>query len=98
MGANPIVLAGPPWSPTPTSACGVKALDEVAPLHVAAWIERQTRHYSAPTVKQQLAAIRHIFDWLVLGQIVPVNPASSDLIRALNGERRSGLTSTGYRG
>jgi len=56
---------------------GVKALDEVRPLHVAAWIERQTRRYSAPTVKQQLAAIRHLFDWLVTGQIVPVNSASS---------------------
>lgn len=56
---------------------GVKALDEVRPLHVAAWIERQTRRYSAPTVKQQLAAIRDLFDWLVTGQIVPVNPASS---------------------
>lgn len=56
---------------------GVKALDEVRPLHVAAWIERQTRRYSAPTVKQQLAAIRHLFDWLVTGQVVPVNPASS---------------------
>jgi integrase/recombinase XerC len=56
---------------------GVKALDEVRPLHVAAWIERQTRRYSAPTVKQQLAAVRHLFDWLVTGQIVPVNPASS---------------------
>jgi site-specific recombinase XerD len=56
---------------------GVKALDEVRPLHVAAWIERQTRRYSAPTVKQQLAAVRHLFDWLVTGQVVPVNPASS---------------------
>ena len=56
---------------------GVKALDEVRPLHVAAWIERQTRRYSAPTVKQQLAAIRHLFDWLVTGQVAPVNPASS---------------------
>ena len=56
---------------------GVSALDEVAPLHVAAWIERQTGRYSALTVKQQLAAIRHLFDWLVVGQVVPVNPASS---------------------
>jgi integrase/recombinase XerC len=32
---------------------------------------------SEPTVKQQLAAIRHLFDWLVVGQIVPVNPAAA---------------------
>jgi site-specific recombinase XerC len=25
-------------------------------------------------VKQRLAAIRHLFDWLVTGQVVPVNP------------------------
>ncbi|HTV31651.1 MAG TPA: tyrosine-type recombinase/integrase, partial [Methylocella sp.] len=31
----------------------------------------------APTVKQRLAAIRHLFDWLVTGQVMPVNPASS---------------------
>ena len=28
-------------------------------------------------MKQRLAAIRHLFDWLVVGQIVPANPASS---------------------
>ncbi len=49
----------------------------VQPLHVAAWIEGRTRERSAPTVKQQLAAIRHLFDWLVMGQVVPLNPAAS---------------------
>jgi len=28
-------------------------------------------------VKQQLAAIRHLFDWLVMGQVMPLNPAAS---------------------
>jgi site-specific recombinase XerC len=32
---------------------------------------------AAPSVKQRLAAIRHLFDWLVTGQVVPVNPAGS---------------------
>jgi integrase/recombinase XerD len=32
---------------------------------------------AAPTVKQHLAAIRMLFDFLVTGQIVPMNPASS---------------------
>lgn len=31
----------------------------------------------APSVKQHLAAIRMLFDWLVVGQIVPHNPAAS---------------------
>ena len=55
----------------------VASIAAVQPLHVAAWIEEQTRAQSAPTVKQQLAAIRHLFDWLVMGQVVPLNPAAS---------------------
>jgi hypothetical protein len=49
----------------------------VAPPHVATWIEAQTREIAAPTVKQRLAAIRHPFDWPMVGQVVPVNPAAS---------------------
>jgi site-specific recombinase XerD len=56
---------------------GVPSITAVQPLHVATWIELQTRALSAPTVKLHLAAIRHLFDWLVTGQVVPVNPASS---------------------
>ena len=56
---------------------GVPSLAAVRPLHVAAWIERQTREHSAPTAKQRLAALRHLFDWLVVGQVVPANPAAS---------------------
>jgi site-specific recombinase XerD len=56
---------------------GVTSLPDVQPLHVASWIELQGREVSAPSVKQQLAAIRHLFDWLVTGQIVPANPAAS---------------------
>jgi site-specific recombinase XerD len=56
---------------------GVPSISAVQPLHVVTWIEIQTQVCSAPSVKQQLAAIRHLFDWLVTGQIVPVNPAAS---------------------
>ncbi len=56
---------------------GISSLCEVAPLHVATWIENQTHKLSAPSVKQHLAVIRHLFDWLVIGQIVPINPAAS---------------------
>ena len=31
--------------------------------------------HSKPTVKQHLAAIRMLFDWLVTGQVMPMNPA-----------------------
>jgi hypothetical protein len=40
-------------------------------------IEAGTRELAAPSVKQRLAAIRYLFDWLVTGQVVPVNPAGS---------------------
>lgn len=40
----------------------------IQPLHVAAWVEDLSRRYAAPTVKQHLAAVRVLFDWLVTGQ------------------------------
>lgn len=58
-------------------ARGVTALPQIQPLHVAAWIEELGRDVSVPTVKQRLAAVRHLFDWLVRCQVVPHNPAVS---------------------
>src|SRR5437867_3829530 len=54
---------------------GVRELEQIRPVVIAGYIEQHQG--SAPTVKQHLAAIRMLFDWLVIGQIVPVNPASS---------------------
>jgi len=56
---------------------GVASITAIQPLHVAGYVEELTRARSAPTAKQRLAAIRRLFDWLVIGQIVPVNPAAS---------------------
>ena len=50
-------------------------LAAVSPLHVAAYI--RTHPGSAPTVKQHLAAIRMLGDWLVVSQVLPVNPAAA---------------------
>ncbi len=50
-------------------------LRDVSPLHVAAYI--RTHPGSAPTVKQHLAAIRMLGDWLVVSQVLPVNPAAA---------------------
>jgi site-specific recombinase XerD len=69
---------------------GVTSITAVQPLHVAAWIELQTQTLSAPTVKQYLAAIRHLFDWLVIGQVVPHNPAAS--VRGPSHTARKGKT------
>jgi site-specific recombinase XerD len=53
------------------------ALDEIEPLHVAAYIEELGKDFEKPTVKQHLAATRMLFDWLVTGQVVATNPAHS---------------------
>ncbi|MGI4800607.1 MAG: tyrosine-type recombinase/integrase [Janthinobacterium lividum] len=71
-------------------AVGVPSIVAVQPLHVASWIELQTRERSAPTVKLRLAAIRHLFDWLVTGQVTPTNPASS--VRGPSHSVRKGKT------
>jgi site-specific recombinase XerD len=55
----------------------VPSITAVQPVHVAAYIEQLARERAAPTAKQRLAAIRHLFDWLVVGQVIPANPAAS---------------------
>jgi site-specific recombinase XerD len=72
------------------AGAGVPSITAVQPLHVASWIELQTATHAAPTVKQRLAAIRHLFDWLVTGQVVPHNPAAS--IRGPAHSARTGAT------
>jgi site-specific recombinase XerD len=60
--------------------CERKKLDELAdiePMHVAAYIRSLSKDFEKPTVKQHLAAIRMLFDWLVVGQVVATNPAHS---------------------
>jgi len=47
----------------------------IEPLHVAAYIEGLQRDYAKPSVKQHLAALRMLFDWLVSGGLLAVNPA-----------------------
>lgn len=56
-------------------ALEVRTLDRIEPVVIAAYIEKHQA--SPPTVKQHLAAIRMLFDWLVTGQVVPHNPATS---------------------
>ena len=68
----------------------VPSIAAVQPLHLVAWIEGRTCERSVPTVKQQLAAIRHLFDWLVMGQVVSRNPAA--LVRGLARSVRQGKT------
>src|ERR1700722_12866774 len=56
-------------------------LTDVKPFHVAAYIEMlgapepEGQGLSKPTVKQHLAALRMLFDWLVVGHVLDTNPA-----------------------
>ena len=60
---------------------GTADLAHVKPPHVAAYIEilalpePEGPGLSKPTVKQHLAALRMLFDWLVVGHVLDVNPA-----------------------
>ena len=54
---------------------GLTSLQQISPVMVASYIELLQDSHSKPTVKQILASIRMLFDWLVTGQVVPVNPA-----------------------
>ena len=59
--------------------CGDRGviLEDVEPMIVAAYIEELTGVLGPASVKQHLAAIRMLFDWLVLGHVVRFNPAAS---------------------
>jgi len=53
----------------------IQTLAQITPVVVAGYIEQHPA--APPTVKQHLAAIRMLFDFLVTGQVMSVNPASS---------------------
>ncbi len=61
---------------------GLLDLADVKPPHVAAYIEMlgaagagRGQGLSKPSVKQHLAALRMLFDWLVVGHVLDHNPA-----------------------
>ena len=65
---------------------GIGGLVDIEPFHVAAYIKAlkvsdagnpavKERAAARPTVKQHLAAIRMLFDWLIVGQILAINQA-----------------------
>jgi site-specific recombinase XerD len=49
----------------------------IRPFDLAAWVKELQEKHRAPGVKQQLAAVRMLFDWLVTGQVVAINPAAA---------------------
>lgn len=56
---------------------GLPSLRDIEPIHVAAWVEIELQRYSKATVKQQLAGLKMLFDWLVVRQVLAFNPAHS---------------------
>ena len=52
------------------------ALGEITPFAVASYVEEMQERHALPTVKQHLSAIRALLDYLVVGQILPTNPAT----------------------
>lgn len=59
------------------SVAGLHSLNDIRPLHVAAYIEECGERVSTPTVKLRLAALRACFDWLVRTGVMTSNPAHS---------------------
>jgi site-specific recombinase XerD len=55
---------------------GLTELVDLEPVHVAAYVEQLGKQLSPPSVKQHLAAIRMLCDWLVVGQVIATNPAA----------------------
>ncbi len=70
---------------------GLGDLNGVTPMLVAVYVEQLGRTHSKPTVKQHLAAIRMLFDWLVTGHIMETNPAHA--VRGPKHSVRKGKTS-----
>lgn len=53
------------------------ALEQLEPVIVAAYVEQLAGELAAPSVKQHLAALRMLFDYLVTGQVLRSNPAAA---------------------
>ena len=69
---------------------GILDLAQVEAVHVSAFVELQLQTQSKPTVKVRLAALRMLFDWMVVGQIMPLNPAHA--VRGPRHTQRRGKT------
>src|SRR4051794_1777559 len=59
-----------------TAAQGL-SLATIRGYHVSAYLAELATDHATPTVKQHLAALRMLFDWLIVGQVLEVNPAAA---------------------
>jgi site-specific recombinase XerD len=65
-------------------------LEQLEPFLVASYVEELAGELAAASVKQHLAALRMLFDYLVVGQVLPHNPA--DAVRGPKLVIRAGKT------
>jgi site-specific recombinase XerD len=65
-------------------------LPTIKSYHVSAYLAELAASHSTPTVKQHLASLRMLFDWLILGQIIEINPAAA--VRAAKHVVKKGKT------
>ncbi len=69
---------------------GLEEMGAVAPVHVAAYVEEMQLTLSRPSIKQHLAALKMLFGWLVIGQVIPSNPAQN--VRGPKHSQKKGKT------
>ena len=66
------------------------SLPAIRSYHVSAYLAELAADHATPTVKQHLAAIRMLFDWLIVGQVLEMNPAAA--VRAAKHVVKKGKT------
>jgi integrase/recombinase XerD len=66
------------------------SLNAIKSYHVSGYLAELAAGHATPTVKQHLAALRMLFDWLIVGQLLEVNPAAA--VRAAKHVVKKGKT------
>ena len=66
------------------------ALPAIKSCHVSAYLAELAADHATPTVKQHLASLRMLFDWLIVGQVLDANPAAA--VRAAKHVVKKGKT------
>ena len=66
------------------------SLPKIKSYHVSAYLAELATEHATPTVKQHLASLRMLFDWLITGQVIEANPAAA--VRAAKHVVKKGKT------
>ena len=72
-----------------TAARGL-ALPAIKSYHVSGYLAELAVTHATPSVKQHLASLRMLFDWMILGQVIEINPAAA--VRAAKHVVKKGKT------